>query len=452
MKNPWSLLWLTIPASGLAFLDNTIMPVALPALQQDLLFSKTGLMWVVNAYLLTLMAGMLIGGRLCDLMGMRRAFSWGFFLFGLGSVLGGIGLHKEWVIFGRILQGMGGAICVPTTGALIMAHFPEGIRAKALGINTGISSLFLILGPLVGGLLTQFFSWKWIFWVQVPIIGFAWMQSQKRLPKEEIKKEDLHLSTASLLVIGIVSIVMYLMQGAAWGWFSWKALALLFLTLSSFLLFQSVSKNSRHSVIDFSIFKTRTFLEAAICIFITQVLIMATVLWAVYFQVELGFSAIKAGTMILIAVTPVLFISPIAGVLADRLNARLPILVGFLILIISLTWFIFVPKPTSIAQMLPALLLFGSGIPLIVTPAFATALSNVPPQNLGSVSALTSSIRQFASTVGIALMTGIFYESMRLNESYVKAFSYVSLAALFLSLMGFLFTVFFMESKKLLSH
>ena len=342
--NKWWVLLVTMAATGLVFLDNTIMPVSLPTIQREMNLSGTGLVWVVNSYLLTLMTLMIIGGKLYDLFGMRNTYFVGLTIFGLGSIIGGLSYATWSLIAGRVIQGAGGALLIPTTGALFIELFPAGKRARAIGINTGLSSIFMMLGPVVGGFLTEYLSWRFIFWVNLPIVIFGLAMVYWLLSPGEKKKGSFHFTGAITLSLAIVLFVVALMEGERWHWSS--PLTLSFFAASIALLFTFIltSRRNDHPLLDLSIFKQPLFFHANLAIFITQFLLMVNVLWAIYFQNELNFSPARTGVLIVLASLPVLIFAPIGGYLADRFGFRLPMSLGFISLVFSLLWLTIFPS------------------------------------------------------------------------------------------------------------
>lgn len=447
MKKKWGILWVTASGSSLTFLDNTLMPVALPTLQGQFNFSEMSLVWVVNAYLLSLTAFLLISGRLIDLFGKRRLFTWGLAMFGIGSLLAAFSFSIGGLLLGRIIQGVGGAMIIPTVGAILTHNFPVGERAKAIGINMGISSIALIIGPVVGGVLTQFFTWRSIFLCNLPIIFLSLCFALIMLEKEERKKEPFHFWGSLPLIIGIVSLIVALMQANTWGWTSFEIMSLFAISPFFLILFFWISSRTKHPLIHLELFKERLFSAANVCIFIVQVLLMVTVLWAIYFQEQLHFSALRTGLIIFIAVGPVFLVAPFAGYFADRLGARLPLLMGYFFLTFALFWLLATVNMHSIPMLLPGLLTFGCGVPLIMSPTFAMALSSAPKEKVGSASGMTVLTRHFASTMGIAVMSAIFYATLHQTNSHAKAFSTISFLSAFLAIVGFLF-VFVVVKKK----
>ncbi|MFZ0565084.1 MAG: MFS transporter [Chlamydiales bacterium] len=441
-RKKWWYLLVTTSGTSLVFLDSTIMPVALPTIQDQFNFSNTSIIWVVNAYLLSLTALLLIGGRLSDIFGRRNLFIWGFSLFGFGSLIAAFSFSRGTLVLGRVIQGIGGAMTVPTTGALLMTHFPRGERARALGINTAISSIFLVTGPAVGGFLTQYLNWRSIFFVNLPLVLFGTSMALVILEKDKRKREPFHFEGAATMVIAIVCLVVGLMEGNNWGWDSYLVWLFLLLSPLFFIFFLWISTHVKHPLINMSFFQNRYFSLSNICIFFVQMVITVTVIWAIYFQEQLGYSPSQTGLIIFIAAFPVCVMAPLGGFLGDRLGPRIPLLIGFGLLTFALYWLLFTAHEKSIPILLPGLFSFGSGVPLIMSPTMALALSQVPNNQLGAASGVTVEVRQLASTIGIALMTAIFYTTLKMTGSSVRAFEAVSLIAGSLALVGFLVVLF----------
>lgn len=448
VRNPWTTLYVTTSATALVFLDQTVMPVALPAIQEQFHYTTTGALWLVNSYQLALISLLLIGGRLSDIFGKRTIYLWGLALFGISSIMAAMS-NTGWVLqAARLIQGFGASLTLPTTAAILIHAFPPGNRAKAIGINTGISAVFLALGPVVGGFLTQYLSWHWIFLINIPIILFGMITCYILLPKEEATQESFHFLGAIPLVLSIVALIVALMEGNRWGWHSPPTIALFVMTPLLFGIFLLLSAKTKHPLIDFSIFKNRFFSGSMLSIFLTQIMITVTVLWALFFQQELGFSPAQAGGIILIATGPVLVMAPLAGILADRYGSKLPMVTGFIFLIISLLWLAYFITYHKLSYIFPGLILFGAGIPMIFSPGIALGLSHVPQQKLGASSGVSTITRQLASTIGIALMAAIFASVVASTGSATMAFSISSLVGAGFAISGLLSVIFILKSAQ----
>ncbi len=442
--NKWWIFLVTTSGTSLIFLDTTVIPVALPSIQTEMRFSDLGLVWIVNAYLLSLTALLLVGGRLCDLFGKRRLFIWGLAVFGLGSVLGALSFTQWFLLLARVLQGAGGALIVPATSALLIAAFPDGERARAIGINTGISSLFLILGPAVGGFLTQYINWRSIFVLYLPLVIFGMIMAFRILKPNQTKKESFHYSGMFSMFGAIITLVVGLMQANSWGWISPPTLILLALSPIFLTIFIRLSLKDPHPIIDFRFFRNRLFTLANVSIFITSTIVMVTILWAIYFQEQLGYSPVETGLVIFVAAFPVFVVAPLGGYFADKCGPRLPLLLGFIILAFALIWLFFTAQyAKSFFILLPGLLGFGFSLPMIMSPTVALALSQADPEKLGAASGITTATRQIASTTGIALMTAVYLGAEKALGSHVEAFAATSLLAAIFALLGFA-TAFFL--------
>lgn len=445
----WSVLLVTTASTSLVFLDNTIMPVALPTIEKVLHFTPVGAMWIVNVYLLALISLLLIGGRLVDIFGKRPLYFLGFALFGLGSAIGGLSYSTDWLIFSRAVQGMGGAIMLPATGALLMETFPLEERAKALGINTGISSLFLLLGPVLGGFFTDYLSWRVIFWVNLPILLFGFLMSYRILAPEKKGGGTFDFMGAIPLILSVICLVVALMQGAVWGWKSLPILLLFSSTLLLFLFYLRVSKKAQDPIIDFEIFKRPLFSPLTLCIFMTQLSLIVTIQWAIYFQEALQYSPIKTGLLILFATSPVLIMAPLGGILSQYVGPKIPMVLGCFSLIFSLVWMHFFSSDPVVSHLVPGLLAFGCGIPFIFSPAFATAMTHIPPSSLGVASSMITLFRQVGATLGIALMTAVFQSVHIATGSYSKAFSSTLFMSIGFALAALGITLFGLRKKDL---
>lgn len=448
MRKQWWIFLVTTSGTSVVFLDHTALPVALPTIQRELLFSPLYLLWVVNAYLLSLTALLLVGGKLSDLWGRRTIFVSGLLIFGLGSLVCALAPLHWWMVLGRVIQGVGGALIIPTTGALLIASFPPGRRAQAIGWNTGISSLFLILGPALGALLTQYSSWRAIFFINLPFVAFGVWMSMLLLSPGGGKRTPFPWGGALAFLAAVVPLVLGLMEGNRWGWSHPVTLLLLGMSPCFFWLFWRLSVRAPSPLLDFRLFRNSLFTSATFFIFLTQIIIMVTVLWAIYFQNHLGYTLLETGLVIFLAVSPVMVVAPLGGYLGDRFGMRLPLLLGFSLLTGGLFWIMECVRTVKLLWLVPGLFAFGSGIPLIFSPAIALALSQVAPEELGAASGITMESRQLASTVGLSLMTALYYTILQQTDSHSLACGAISLLAGCLALIGLLLTSVAIPRKK----
>jgi EmrB/QacA subfamily drug resistance transporter len=403
----WLRFFSLIPASGLIFLDQTILPVALPTIQKEMGASTVALQWCVNSYLLALAVLILVGGKLSDRIGHRKTYILGLSLFGLSSAFCGISPDIGWLIVSRGFQGAGAAILLPSMLALLASIFPPTQRGRSMGLYASVGSLFMIFGPLVGGFFTQVLSWRWIFWINLPICAIGiWMVLAQISPTKSLKQK-IDGKGFSYFVLAVFLFVFYVMEAPVRGWLSSELLVCLAISVLLSILLWKHEKKSAHPFLDLSLFKHPTYLATNISVAATQFILMGTVYWAIYFQTALHYSPIEAGKLTVFSCLPVLFMAPVAGILADKFTTKLPLALGFFLMIVGLFW-IAAFSDASFGILIIGLLTFGAGIPFILTPSFSAAISSVPPTKIGIASGQLSSSRFLACTLGIAGIGSLF--------------------------------------------
>ena len=407
----WWILAAMTTAVSMIFVDITVLPVVLPTIQREIQVSDLGLQWIINAYTLALAVFVLAGGKLGDRWGLRKSFCFGSVLFALSSALCGLSNSEEALILNRTLQGLGGAFLLPATQAILISHFPPHQRGKALGLFVSIGSIFLAVGPLIGGSLTTYFSWRYVFWINLPIAALGLLLTLYAVPPMKGKKNPFDFRGFSILAVGVASAVVALMQSQLWGWLSFKTIGLLL--VGAFCLgWLFLRKHKLHaSILDFELLKKKSFVASATAVCTNQTLIMVSVFWAIYFQNILGFSPSKAGGFSFIANVPVLFAAPLGGYLVDRFGPRLPVMTGFGLIVFALTWFVAFESGEQIWLLMPTFLTFGFGVSMIFTPSYVSMMNEVPAEKRGDASGITTALRQFSSSVGLALF-GTMYSSV----------------------------------------
>lgn len=405
----WWILIAMTSCISMIFIDVTVLPITLPTLQRMLNISPIGLQWIINAYTLALTVFVLLAGRCGDRFGHRKIFCWGLFFFSLGSILCGASYFECWFILARVIQGIGGAMMTPTSTAIIFAAFSSSQRGKAIGLHVSIGSIFLALGPFIGGLFSQYLSWRYVFWINIPIALIGFWLTLFSVPKNAGRRRPFDLWGFILTSLGITFIVVALMEAKNWGWTSPATLGLGGLGLSLISLLLAMNRKVEDPYIDLSFFRNGRFVGAVSAIFATQFLLMVTVFWAVFFQILYGYSPAKAGLMSLLSNLPLILVAPIGGHLSDKYGARIPITVGFVLIAFALSWFLLNLENGSLSIILPATIAFGCGIPIIFTPSFTIAMSEVTAEKRGLASGTVTMLRQFSATLGLALMSSLFF-------------------------------------------
>src|SRR3954471_6942727 len=320
--------WWTLAAMCFALfmimLDNTVVNVALPSIQRDLHASISSLEWTVNAYTLTFAVLLVTGGRLGDILGRGRTFLFGGGVFAGSSAAIGFAPSQTLLVAGRAIQGIGGAFMMPGTLSIISNTFPAEERGRAIGTWAGVSALALALGPAVGGALTEYVSWRAIFFLNLPVAAgavivtlFAARESYDRTVERRVDFPGI-----AAISIGLTALVLALVEGNRWGWGSGAIAALLVTAVVGLAGFVIVEMRGKAPMVQFEFFRSRSFLGANSVAFIVSFAMLAMFFFiAIYMQNILHYSALEAGIRFLPSTVVIIFAAPIAGRLADRIGS-----------------------------------------------------------------------------------------------------------------------------------
>jgi EmrB/QacA subfamily drug resistance transporter len=401
----WWVLTTMTGSLSMILIDQTVVSVALPTIQRDLAMSTVGLQWIVNAYLLTLAAFVALGGRIGDLLGTARAFKLGTVVFLLASAACGFAHDEAWIIAARALQGVGAALMTPATGALVVNAFKPEERGRAMGIYAGVSMVFLALGPLLGGLLTELVSWRAVFFINLPI-GIAMLVAARfTLPAMAPQRGRVDWGGAPLIVVSLGALVLALMQSRSWGWSSPGVLGLL--TTAIVLLPATIWYELRRDdpLVQLRLFRSRNFSAATLVLAAVQfALTGVAVFGALWVQNVLGFGPIQAGLSLLPLTLPLLVVAPNAGKLYDRIGPRLPVALGCATCAIALLWVAGMLHHRQYGWLVPGYVLMGIGLGVMTTPANTEAMNSAEPRLRGQASAVLQTVRQVGATIGVAVM------------------------------------------------
>jgi EmrB/QacA subfamily drug resistance transporter len=416
--------WWTLAAMCFALfmimLDNTVVNVALPSIQEDLGASLSGLEWTVNIYTLTFAVLLVTGGRLGDILGRRRMFLFGVVVFALSSAAIGLSPGQGWLIAGRALQGIGAAFMMPATLSIITVTFPAEERGKAIGTWAGVSALALAIGPVVGGALAEYVSWRAIFFLNLPVaVGavavtlFAAHES-----RDESHRHSIDWLGIGALSVGLSALVLALVEGNAWGWGSPGIVALAATALAGLVAFFVIEPRVPEPMVDFSLFRAKTFLGANAVAFIVSFAMFAMFFFtALYMQNILGYSPVEAGVRFLPSTLMIVLIAPIAGRLADRVGPRPLIVSGLTLVAFALFLQTRIDVDTGYGLLLPAFILMGIGMALVMSPMSTAAMNSVVPQKAGVGSGILSMNRMVGATFGVAALGALFQHLARSDLS-----------------------------------
>ncbi len=407
--------WWTLGAMCFALfmimLDNTVVNVALPSIEDDLGASLSALEWTVNAYTLTFAVLLVTGGRLGDIFGRRRMFLSGVVVFALSSAAIGLAPDQGWLVAGRAVQGIGAAFMMPGTLSIISNTFPPEERGKAIGTWAGVSALALAIGPVLGGALTEYVSWRSIFFLNLPVAAGAVVVTlyAARESRDESTRHRVDWPGIATLSAGLTALVLALVEGNSWGWGSTEIVALLVTAVVGIGGFFALEPRVEEPMVDFSFFRSRTFLGANIVAFIVSFAMLAMFFFmALYMQNILGYSPIQAGVRFLPSTLMIVVVAPLAGRLADRVGPRPPMVVGLLLVGTALFLQTRIDVGTGYALLLPSFVLMGLGMALVMSPMSTAAMNSVREDKAGVASGILSMSRMVGGTFGVAAIGALF--------------------------------------------
>lgn len=433
----------TVLGSSMVFLDGTVVNVALPAIGRDFNAGISDLQWIINGYLLSLSALILLGGSLGDRLGRRKMFVAGTVWFTAASVLCGLAPSTEFLIGGRILQGVGGALLAPGSLAIIEATFVSADRAKAIGIWSGLAGVSTAIGPPLGGYLIDAVSWRAVFFLNVPVGILVTALALRHLPETRDKSlvGRIDLLGAGLAVVALAGVSYALIEGPAMGWAAAAVVVSFAVGLLAAGMFLIVERRTAEPMLPLKLFSSKTFTAATSLTFVVYAAFGgALFLLVVLLQTGLGYSPILAGLATLpITILMVLF-SARSGAVAQKIGPRTPLTLGPAVIAASLFWMHGIgPDSTYIANVLPPLILLAVGLVIVVAPVTATTLAAAPAENAGVASAVSNAVSRTGQLFAIALLPaigGLKGDEYDNATAIANAFDKASIASAILCLVG----------------
>jgi len=408
--NPWIVLVLICLAQFMVILDATIVNVALPSIQEDLELSEANLQWIINAYTLVFGGFLLLGGRLGDLLGRKRLFLVGLVIFTVASLLDGLAQSEGMLIGSRALQGLGAALISPAALSIISTTFEEGAeRAKALGVWAAIAIGGSAVGLILGGVLTQAFSWPWIFFVNVPVGIVAFFFSLRLVPesRDEQAQRSYDVGGAVTVTGGLMALVYAIVKAETAGWTSSTTIA--FFVLSAILLAAFLVIELRHPapLVRLSIFRIRSLSTANIVM-----LLVASGMFAMFFfntlyiQRVLGYGPLEAGLAFLPFTAGIMVSAGVASKLATTVGVRIVAAVGMVLTVIGMGLLTQLPVDgTYVADVLPSIVVSSLGMGAVFMPLTLVATTGLRDEDQGLASGLFNTSQQIGGALGLAILS-----------------------------------------------
>jgi len=415
MEYKWIVLSVTTIGALMAAIDSTIVILGLPDMMVDLHSDLISMIWVIMAYILISTVFLLTFGRIADMLGRVRLYNLGFAIFTIGSALCGLSGSATQLILFRLVQGSGAALLVVNSVAILTEAFPPNERGRALGINGVTWAAGGVLGPVLGGLILSLGSWRWIFYVNVPIglIGTLW--GYRVLKELSIRKkgERFDFPGALTFSVSLVSILLALTLGIQQGWTNAPILALFAAFFAFMLIFLWWEQRARSPVIDFTLFKARVYNFSVLSAMMQGLALFAVNFLVIfYLQGVRGYSPLHAALLLIPLSLVSAIMAPVSGIIADRIGARVPATLGLLIQAGALVWLMQITTTTPYLQIAGGLALMGLGGGLFYAPNTSAAMNAAPVQRLGIASATLATLRQAGMVTSFALSLAVAAASL----------------------------------------
>ena len=411
----WLIFALVAVGVFMSTLDGSIVNIALPTIMNDFGVALATIEWVVMVYLLTILSLLLSFGRLSDIKGRRWVYSRGMVVFAVGSLLCGLAQHAIWLICARAFQGIGAAMIMACTPALVADTFPASERGKALGMVGTVTALGLTIGPAVGGFLIHFFSWRAIFYINVPI-GILTAPLVTNLLKgshtDITVDEYFDWTGAILLILSLTCFLLAITHGYDWGYSSLPTLSLTGISIFAVARFIWVETKISHPIVQPSLFSIRLFtfpILSGVVLFMT--LFMVIFLMPFYLIHPCGLPVDSVGLIMVIPFIFLFFVSPISGSISDRIGSRMLCTIGMAIVAVSVFTLSKLTSEHSVFTIAWRLGLVGLGAAIFLPPNSSTAISAVPQNHRGVAAGTVATARNLGMIIGVALAGAVFNSS-----------------------------------------
>jgi EmrB/QacA subfamily drug resistance transporter len=410
-KNGKLILAAMIFAVAMMFIDQTIVAIAVPSIQDDLSLSSTGVQWIINGYLLSLSALFAFGGRLADVVGHRTMVVLGVVVFATASALCGAtpsgSLDETWLIVFRIIQGAGAAMMFPAALAIVLSSFPIGQRGRAMAIFFAITGGLTSIGPIAGGYLTEI-DWRAIFWVNIPMALIALVLIRISKPENTRHPAPIDYRGTVLITGGMGLMVLGLQQAAVWGWGSaptWICIAVGLALLAAFVVYELRIENP---LLRLEVFRDRAFTVDNIILFLLMIPFVPLFFFAsMYAQISLGESAAETGLYLLIFFAGFAVASQWGGKALDKVGARSAVVPGCALAAVGFYLWGGSLTDLSVGEQWYYIVMAGAGVGLVLAPANTDALNRVPASRYGEATGITQTVRNFGSSIGLAVLGSV---------------------------------------------
>ncbi len=448
--------WIILSAIGtgtlMTALDGSVVNTLLPVLRQQFNVEVATIEWVVTAYLLVTSSLLLSFGRLGDLYGHKRTYMLGFIVFVLSSMTCGLA-HTAWaLVLSRSVQAIGSAMLAANSPAILTKNFPARQRGQALGLQSTMTYLGLVLGPSFGGWLATHLSWRAVFYINVPIGVLALFLSARFIPEDHHHRVQTPFDWrgAVLFSLGLLALMAGLNRGHTWGWSSWPTLTTLALGVILLSIFVWIEWHTPAPLLDLRLFQNLTFSGATLSAVLNYVCLYGIIFLMPFYLIEgRGWNAAQAGAILMAQPLLMATLAPISGTLSDRIGTRWPSVMGMALLTLGLWGYANLPADASRWRIILNLALSGSGIGIFITPNTSALMGAAPRERQGTAGGVMSTARNLGMTLGIGIAGALFNTALARQTESAVIFPAIHFAFGALSGLGVLATLITLGRSRL---
>lgn len=394
----------------LVFLDSTVVNISLPNIMNDYHINLNLASWIINSFVLTLAILLITLGKIADFFGRIRIFLVGVIVFAISSLLCGMAPTVEVLIAARVLQGIGGAMIIPTSMMLVRTAVPPEKLGLAMGIWGAVGALAVAIGPSLGGVVTEFINWRWIFYINVPVIMIAFPFILVAFKGSRDVKSPFKLDVLGVIVVSIALyfLTFAILQGEKLGWTSTTIYIYFTISLIATLLFIFIEKRTNLPLVDFTIFKNKHYLGGILSNFLGGILLMGTlILLPIYLTQVKEFTTLHASFLITPLSAVMLVVAPIVGRLIDKIGYQIPMLFGYVFTVIGFVFLLKLTPDTEFSMLITMMSLLGTGLGIIMVTSVTVCTVSVSEKHVSLGSGIFATARNLGGALGVSLFVSI---------------------------------------------
>lgn len=394
----------------ITYIDSTIINVALPSVIKDYHIGLDLAAWIINAFILALAVLLIAMGKISEIYGKHKVYAWGLIFFLISSFLCGIAPNIYLLISFRVIQGIAGAMIIPTSMSLAREAVPKELVGRAIGIWGAIGALGAAGGPPLGGIITEYFGWRWIFFINIPFILLMLPAVLHIFKNYVFERKEAHFDLLGMLTIGtsILFLTFAILKGQEIGWTSIRILSCLLICILSFLLFLSIERRIMYPLLDFSVFNNKVYVAGLVSNLLAGILTMGVnMLIPEYLTQVQGYDLILVSMLTTLLPLSSLFVGPLIGRLVDKTGFFIPLMIGYGCALCGFFSLFLTPMNLSVVWLIVILLITGTGNGILMITCVAVSTSSLPPQQLSVGSGIFSMVRNVSGALGISIMISI---------------------------------------------